>query len=58
MLEDNNEFANKHNSMADASYTLALNAFADLTHHEFRFKSLIFQPMFQPLWIGGRVEMS
>ena len=51
VLEDNNEFVNKHNSMADASYTLALNAFVDLKHHEFRFKS----SMFQPLWIGGRV---
>ena len=44
VFEDNHEFVNQHNSMADASYTLALNAFADLTHHEFKASRLGFSP--------------
>ncbi|KAG1368841.1 putative glucose-induced degradation protein 8-B [Cocos nucifera] len=35
-FEDNRAFIIEHNAAANSSYTLALNAFADLTHHEFR----------------------
>ena len=41
VFEVNHEFVNR---MADASYTLALNAFADLTHHEFKASRLSFSP--------------
>ena len=33
---DNFAFVTEHNRLGNHSYTLALNAFADLTHHEFR----------------------
>jgi C1A family cysteine protease len=36
VFEDNYDFVTKHNSKGNSSYTLALNAFADLTHHEFK----------------------
>lgn len=36
MFEDNYDFVNQHNDMTNSSYTLSLNAFADLTHHEFK----------------------
>ncbi|KAG6774667.1 hypothetical protein POTOM_022029 [Populus tomentosa] len=36
VFEDNYVFVTKHNSKGNSSYTLALNAFADLTHHEFK----------------------
>ncbi|XVF36036.1 hypothetical protein REPUB_Repub19eG0023800 [Reevesia pubescens] len=37
VFEDNYAFVSQHNDMANSSsYTLALNAFADLTHHEFK----------------------
>ncbi|KAJ6736319.1 CYSTEINE PROTEASE FAMILY C1-RELATED [Salix viminalis] len=35
VFEDNNDFVTQHNK-GNSSYTLALNAFADLTHHEFK----------------------
>lgn len=44
VFEDNHEFVNQHNSRADVSYTLGLNAFADLTHHEFKASRLGFSP--------------
>lgn len=40
MFEQNYEFVFQHNTRANISYTLALNAFADLTNHEFRAKYL------------------
>ncbi|OMO87502.1 Granulin [Corchorus capsularis] len=36
VFEDNYAFVTQHNEMGNSSYSLALNAFADLTHHEFR----------------------
>ncbi|KAG8494258.1 hypothetical protein CXB51_011641 [Gossypium anomalum] len=36
VFEDNYAFVTQHNAMANSSYSLALNAFADLTHHEFK----------------------
>lgn len=36
VFEDNYDFVTKHNSKGNSSYSLALNAFADLTHHEFK----------------------
>uniref|UniRef100_A0A5B7BQD9 Putative low-temperature-induced cysteine proteinase n=1 Tax=Davidia involucrata TaxID=16924 RepID=A0A5B7BQD9_DAVIN len=36
VFEDNYAYVTHHNNMANSSYTLALNAFADLTHHEFK----------------------
>ncbi|KAJ0963153.1 hypothetical protein J5N97_028275 [Dioscorea zingiberensis] len=36
IFEDNLAFVNRHNSAGNSSYDLGLNAFADLTHHEFR----------------------
>ncbi|XP_072952235.1 low-temperature-induced cysteine proteinase [Typha angustifolia] len=35
-FEDNAAFVAEHNAAVNSSYTLSLNAFADLTHHEFR----------------------
>lgn len=42
MFEDNYNFVKQHNDMGNSSYTLSLNAFADLTHHEFRASRLGF----------------
>ncbi|KAE8659876.1 Cysteine proteinase RD21a [Hibiscus syriacus] len=36
VFEDNYAFVTQHNDMSNSSYSLALNAFADLTHHEFK----------------------
>lgn len=36
VFEDNYAFVTQHNDMANSSYILALNAFADLTHREFK----------------------
>ncbi|KAL6995742.1 cathepsin L [Sarracenia purpurea var. burkii] len=36
VFEDNYAFVSRHNSMPNSSYSLSLNSFADLTHHEFR----------------------
>ncbi|GMI82559.1 xylem bark cysteine peptidase 3 [Hibiscus trionum] len=36
VFEDNYAFVTQHNDMPNSSYSLALNAFADLTHHEFK----------------------
>ncbi|CAK7346300.1 unnamed protein product [Dovyalis caffra] len=42
VFEDNYDFVTKHNNKGNSSYTLALNAFADLTHHEFKTSRLGF----------------
>ncbi|KAB1203771.1 Cysteine proteinase COT44 [Morella rubra] len=42
VFEDNYDFVNQHNDMTNSSYTLSLNAFADLTHHEFKASRLGF----------------
>ncbi|XP_062098931.1 low-temperature-induced cysteine proteinase [Humulus lupulus] len=44
VFEDNMAFVSKHNQMPNSSYTLSLNAFADLTHHEFKASRLGFSP--------------
>ncbi|KAL5847725.1 hypothetical protein ACOSQ3_011249 [Xanthoceras sorbifolium] len=36
IFEDNYAFVKQHNEMSNSSYSLALNAFADLSHHEFK----------------------
>lgn len=36
IFKDNYEFVNQHNQKRNNSYTLALNAFADLSHDEFQ----------------------
>ncbi|XP_057975803.1 low-temperature-induced cysteine proteinase [Malania oleifera] len=36
VFEDNLAFVTRHNAAASSSYSLSLNAFADLTHHEFK----------------------
>ncbi|KAL9229172.1 hypothetical protein vseg_004668 [Gypsophila vaccaria] len=36
IFEDNLEFINNHNNLGNHSYTLDVNAFADLSHHEFK----------------------
>ncbi|XP_050229827.1 zingipain-2-like [Mercurialis annua] len=36
VFADNFEFVNNHNTQGKSSYTLSLNAFADLTHDEFK----------------------
>lgn len=48
MFEENHAFVTQHNSVANAPYTLALNAFADLTHHEFKASRLGFSPGRRP----------
>lgn len=42
VFEDNYNFVKRHNDMGNSSYTLSLNPFADLTHHEFRASRLGF----------------
>ncbi|PON90985.1 Cyseine protease [Trema orientale] len=44
VFEDNMAFVTQHNQMGNSSYTLSLNAFADLTHHEFKASRLGFSP--------------
>ncbi|KAM6544346.1 hypothetical protein CsatB_008793 [Cannabis sativa] len=44
VFEDNMAFVTEHNQMPNSSYTLSLNAFADLTHHEFKASRLGFSP--------------
>ncbi|XP_058110485.1 zingipain-2 [Magnolia sinica] len=36
IFQDNLDFITQHNSLENSTYTLALNAFADLTHQEFK----------------------
>ncbi|KAK3009724.1 hypothetical protein RJ639_013066 [Escallonia herrerae] len=36
VFEDNHAYVTHHNNLTDSSYTLSLNAFADLTHNEFK----------------------
>lgn len=36
VFRDNYDYINQHNSKGNSTYTLSLNAFADLTHHEFK----------------------
>ncbi|KAL2504045.1 xylem bark cysteine peptidase 3 [Abeliophyllum distichum] len=44
VFEENYAHVSQHNSLANSSYTLSLNAFADLTHHEFKAKYLGLSP--------------
>lgn len=44
VFQDNYAFVSQHNQMGNSSYTLSLNAFADLTHHEFKTTRLGFSP--------------
>ncbi|CAA7022747.1 unnamed protein product [Microthlaspi erraticum] len=36
IFRDNHDFVTQHNRIANSTYSLSLNAFADLTHHEFK----------------------
>ncbi|KAK4859647.1 hypothetical protein QYF36_009203 [Acer negundo] len=36
IFEDNYDFVKQHNNIGYSSYSLSLNSFADLTHHEFK----------------------
>lgn len=36
VFADNYQFVTRHNNLSDSSYTLSLNAYADLSHHEFK----------------------
>ncbi|KAL0323151.1 UNVERIFIED_CONTAM: Chymopapain [Sesamum angustifolium] len=40
VFEQNYEYVTRHNARHNSSYTLSLNAFADLTNHEFKAKYL------------------
>lgn len=40
VFEQNYEYVTLHNARPNSSYTLSLNAFADLTNHEFKAKYL------------------
>ncbi|KAK4274808.1 hypothetical protein QN277_017981 [Acacia crassicarpa] len=44
VFEDNHAFVSNHNQMGNSSYTLSLNAFADLTSHEFKVSRLGLSP--------------
>ncbi|XP_045804307.1 low-temperature-induced cysteine proteinase-like [Trifolium pratense] len=44
VFQDNYAFITQHNQMQNSSYTLSLNTFADLTHHEFKTTHLGLQP--------------
>ncbi|KAK6115795.1 hypothetical protein DH2020_008064 [Rehmannia glutinosa] len=51
VFEKNYEYVNQHNIRANSSYTLSLNAFADLTNHEFKAKYLGLSPSASDLLI-------
>ncbi|KAD0579084.1 hypothetical protein E3N88_44035 [Mikania micrantha] len=40
VFQDNYDYILRHNTNSSSSYTLSLNAFADLTHHEFKLARL------------------
>ncbi|KAM7257644.1 hypothetical protein ACFE04_013385 [Oxalis oulophora] len=40
VFEDNYVFVSQHNNLGNSSYTVSLNGFADLTHHEFKTSKL------------------
>lgn len=40
IFEDNYDYVTKYNRLSNSTYTLSLNAFADLTHHEFKARYL------------------
>ncbi|KAJ0577935.1 putative actinidain [Helianthus annuus] len=40
IFQDNYDYILRHNSDSNSTYTLSLNAFADLTHHEFKLARL------------------
>lgn len=44
VFADNYEFVTHHNNLGNSSYTLSLNSYADLTHHEFKVSRLGFSP--------------
>lgn len=44
MFQENYEYVVQHNNNPNYSYTLSLNAFADLTNHEFKAKYLGLSP--------------
>ncbi|KAI4336836.1 hypothetical protein L6164_015316 [Bauhinia variegata] len=44
VFEDNYDFVTRHNEIGNSAYTLSLNAFADLTHHEFKASRLGLSP--------------
>ncbi|WVY96560.1 hypothetical protein V8G54_028711, partial [Vigna mungo] len=47
VFENNHSFVSQHNqstNVNNSTYTLSLNAFADLTHHEFKTSRLGFSP--------------
>lgn len=44
VFEDNLAYITQHNDMGNSSYTLSLNDFADLTHHEFKTSRLGLSP--------------
>ncbi|KAL6295639.1 hypothetical protein ACE6H2_003781 [Prunus campanulata] len=49
VFEGNLAFVTQHNDLANSSYTLSLNDFSDLTHHEFKSSRLGFSPTFLSL---------
>lgn len=51
MFAQNYEFVVQHNARQNLSYTLSLNAFADLTNHEFKAKYLGLSPSSSDLLI-------
>ncbi|KAL7085950.1 hypothetical protein ACP275_14G308700 [Erythranthe tilingii] len=44
VFHENYKYVNQHNANANSSYTLSVNAFADLTNHEFRANYLGLSP--------------
>lgn len=57
VFEDNYGFVTRHNSeVGNSSYSLSLNAFADLTHHEFKGSYLGLAAGYSGLRRVGEVE--
>lgn len=46
VFEKNLAFITQHNDLGNSSYTLSLNSFSDLPHHEFKASRLGFSPTF------------
>lgn len=58
IFRDNHDFVTRHNGIANSTYSLSLNAFADLTHHEFKASRLGLSASSAPLLVakGESVE--
>lgn len=58
VFEDNLVYITQHNNMGNSSYTISLNAFADLTHHEFKTSRLGLSPAIFRSKMGSKMLLN